>query len=541
MTTTGALLSLVVLVPHVPCTAEESISLWPEPPPPPLQVELRLPEADPFPDDAQPTSALQEALTPALPVEARQPAPFAEPDRGWVLHEAAKAVPRPPTLAEQGGADIDYCPSFLPELYPERNLAQHCGNELLSSPFLAQGEAGRNFFNVAWEEVERMHDSDEELLLKLALAGVYYWRHRCCPSALDGAFRVLLSEKRTGLSAAFVDSVVPLLLDALPAQLTGIPPEIEDAVAIDLRVSTTSTYKSVVDIEKLLREAAARDLNGIAVTDLDHLEGVREVETVAQRLKVEGVLPPDFLVIPGEEVYTLSGPLLGLFIEDRVQRGMTMKAAIGDIHRQGGIAILADPGTGSGTKLVQTMDVDGYLLRTQPDSAFRTLLLMEELGLEGKPLLTASGARSHAGVGLPYSVVETTDGSPGAVRQALRAGSAYGATSLHLPIFAAVVFAPLVPYEKALASWFTARHTVERKVAEWMGADNVEIRTSYDDELSALLGLVQAPTAIGNLINGNSPLQRLPSLTRVSADYSYIRIEYRHDERTVMVMGAVRW
>jgi len=541
MATTGALLSLVVLMPYRPCTAEESISLWPEPPRPPLQVELHLSEADPFPEDTQPTSGLQEALTPAVSVEVRQPTPLAEPDRAWVLHEAAKAVPRPLTMVEQGGVDIDYCPSFLPEVYPERNLAQHCGHELLSSPFLAQGEVGRNFFNVAWEEVERMHDSDQQLLLKLALAAVYYWRHGCCPTAFDGALRVLLCEKRTGLSAAFVDSVVPLLLDALPAQLTGIPPETEGASAIDLRVSTTTTYKSVVDIEKLLREAAARDLNGIAVTDLDHLEGVREVETVAERLKVEGVLPPDFLVIPGEEVHTLSGPILGLFIQDRVQRGMTMKAAIRDIHRQGGVAILADPGAGSGTKLVRTMGVDGYLLRTQPDSAFRTLLLMGELGVEGKPLLTASGARSPAGVGLPYSVVETTDRSPEAVRQALRAGSAYGATTLPLPIFAAVVFAPLVPYEKALAYWFTARHSVETKVAEWMGADNVEIRTSYDDELSALLGFVQAPTAIGHLINGNSPLQRLPSLTRVSADYSHVRIEYRHDERTVMVMGAVRW
>ncbi len=542
MATLGVLLAVVVLLTPGPCTADELISLWPDPPPPPFCLELQLSETAGAREPPQPVNGLQEALTPRISRDQQPPLSPLEPDRASRLQQAAKAIPPPLSLAEQGGASIDYCPGFLPELYPERNLAQHCGDALLSSPFLAQGEAGRNFFNVAWDEVERMHESDQELLLKSALAGLYYWQHRCCPTALDGAFQVFLSEKRTGLSAAVVDGVVPSLLHIMPSEITGIPAEVgEEGTAIDLRVSTTASYKSAVDVERVLREAAARQLNGIAITDLDHLEGVREVEVVAERLKKEEVLPPDFLVIPGEEVSTLSGPLLALFVEDRIQRGMTMKAAIRDIHRQGGIAILADPGAGSGTKLVRAMDVDGYLLRTQPDSAFRTLLLMGALDLDGKPLLAASGARSYAAVGLPYAVVETPERSAEAVRRALESGSAYGATNLHLPIFAAVVFRPLVPYEKALALWFSARHQVETKLADWIGADNVEVRTSYDDEVAALLGLVQAPTAVGKLINGNSPLQRLPHLTRVSADYSYVRIEYRHDECAIMLLGAARW
>jgi hypothetical protein len=542
MITTGVLLALVALLVPAPCTADEPISLWREAPPPPLYPQLRVSETGESVRGPRPVSGMQVALTPRVAgAEEPVPPPY-EPDRAWTLRQAARAIPRPPTPAEQGGASIDYCPGFLPGLHPERNLGQHCGDQLLSSPFLAQGEAGRNAFEVAWEEVERMHQSEKELLLKSALAGLYYWQHRCCPTAAEGALRVLLAEKQTGLAAAVVDAAAPALLDLVPSQFTGIPPDVGDeAAAIDLRVTTTASYKSVVDIERMLREAAARQLDGIAVTDLDHVEGVRAVEIAAERLKQQGVLPADFLVIPGEEVTTLSGPLLALFVEDRVQRGMTIKAAIDDIHRQGGIAILADPGNGSGTKLVRTMQVDGYLLRVQPDSAFRTLLLMGDLGVDGKPLLAASGARSYAAVGLPYSVVETPERSAESTRRALKGGAAYGATNLHMPIFAAIVFRPLVPYEKALASWFSARHAVETNMAEWIGADNVEIRTTYDEELGALLGLVQAPTAIGRLINGNSPLQRLPRLTRISADYSYVRIEYRHDERAVMVMGAVRW
>lgn len=542
MTITGVLLAVVVLVAPVPCTADKLVSLWPDPPPRPLCPQLRLSATAETATPPQPVNGLQEALTPRIAREEQTPLSPLGPDRAWRLQQAARAMPPPLTLAEQGGASIDYCPGFLPELHPERNLAQHCGDALLSSPFLAQGEAGRNFFSVAWDEVERMHESDRELLLKCALAGLYYWQHRCCPSAPDGALHVFLCEKRTGLLAAVVDGVVPPLLDVAPQEITGLPPGLgEESVAIDLRVSTTVSYKSVVDVERMLREAVARQLGGIAITDLDHLEGVRGVEAVAARLKQEGVLPPDFLVIRGEEVTTLSGPLLALFVEDRIQRGMTMKAAIRDVHRQGGIAILADPGAGSGTKLIRTMDVDGYLLRTQPDSAFRTLLLMGDLGLDGKPLLAASGARSYAGVGLPYTVVETPERSAAGVRRALKSASAYGATNLHMPIFAAVVSRPFVPYERALASWFTARHAVETKLAQWLGADNVEIRTTHDDELAALLGFTQAPTAIGKLINGNSPLQRLPRLTRVSADYSYVRVEYRHEDHAVMVLGAARW
>jgi hypothetical protein len=174
-----------------------------------------------------------------------------------------------------------------------------------------------------------------------------------------------------------------------------------------------------------LRTAAERGLSGIALTDFDHTAGFEHALATADRLKREGILPEDFIVIRGEQVHTPSGALIALFIHDRVQRGMTMKAAIRDIHEQGGIAILADPGIESGPKLVRTLPLDGYLLRTEPGSVFRTLELMGDMGLD-KPLLSASGARTHSMVGLPYTIVETSDRSIEGVRQAFRDKTVFG-------------------------------------------------------------------------------------------------------------------
>ena len=78
------------------------------------------------------------------------------------------------------------------------------------------------------------------------------------------------------------------------------------------------------------------DLDVIAITDHDTIEGA--LRAAEHSARTEGVT-----VIVGEEVSSLQGHILGLFLERRVRPGLTAAATIDEIHRQGGLAIAAHP------------------------------------------------------------------------------------------------------------------------------------------------------------------------------------------------------
>jgi len=88
---------------------------------------------------------------------------------------------------------------------------------------------------------------------------------------------------------------------------------------------------------QLVEHAARRaGLDVMAVTDHDTIEGaLRAAEYAARRSKLQ--------VVVGEEVSSLDGHIIGLFLEHRVKPGMSAAATVHAIHDQGGIAIAAHP------------------------------------------------------------------------------------------------------------------------------------------------------------------------------------------------------
>src|SRR5215510_9764741 len=87
----------------------------------------------------------------------------------------------------------------------------------------------------------------------------------------------------------------------------------------------------------LVDHAAACDLDLIAVTDHDCIEGALRAADLAAR---RGDAPA---IIIGEEVSSQQGHILGLFLEKRVPPGMSAAATVDAIHDQGGIAVAAHP------------------------------------------------------------------------------------------------------------------------------------------------------------------------------------------------------
>src|SRR5579883_3263871 len=77
------------------------------------------------------------------------------------------------------------------------------------------------------------------------------------------------------------------------------------------------------------------DLDVIAFTDHDTIEGALEADSMA------GDYP--FEVIVGEEITSIDGHVVGLFLEEPVAPGQSIEATVREIHLQGGLAFAPHP------------------------------------------------------------------------------------------------------------------------------------------------------------------------------------------------------
>jgi glycosyltransferase involved in cell wall biosynthesis len=106
-------------------------------------------------------------------------------------------------------------------------------------------------------------------------------------------------------------------------------------IDVDLHMHTDHSYDCATPVEVLLAEARARGLGAIAVTDHNEISGALDA-----RQKVGA----DLKVIVAEEVKTADqGEVIGLFIEEKIPRGLTLQETIAEIKRQGGLVYVPHP------------------------------------------------------------------------------------------------------------------------------------------------------------------------------------------------------
>jgi predicted metal-dependent phosphoesterase TrpH len=105
----------------------------------------------------------------------------------------------------------------------------------------------------------------------------------------------------------------------------------------DLHVHTLASDGTSGVVEILDHVERQGNLDVIAITDHERIDAAVAARTMARDLghRVE--------VIVGEEVSTLGGHLLALFIEERVRPVRSLRSTIAAIHEQGGLAIPAHP------------------------------------------------------------------------------------------------------------------------------------------------------------------------------------------------------
>jgi len=107
-------------------------------------------------------------------------------------------------------------------------------------------------------------------------------------------------------------------------------------VDVDLHMHTDHSHDCATPVEVLLSTAREQGLGAIAVTDHNEISGALRARELASEFGVR--------VIVGEEVKTADqGEVIGLFIEEKIARGMTLQETIAEIKRQGGLVYVPHP------------------------------------------------------------------------------------------------------------------------------------------------------------------------------------------------------
>ena len=108
------------------------------------------------------------------------------------------------------------------------------------------------------------------------------------------------------------------------------------SIHVDLHMHTDHSSDCATPVETLLATAREAGLGAIAITDHNEMSGAFAAQEVADEYGVK--------VILAEEVKTAEqGEVIGLFLKEKIDRGMTMAETIAEIRRQGGLVYVPHP------------------------------------------------------------------------------------------------------------------------------------------------------------------------------------------------------
>lgn len=188
-------------------------------------------------------------------------------------------------------------------------------------------------------------------------------------------------------------------------------------IKLDLHIHSERSPDGCMGVAEIVSLAKSRGLNGVAICDHDAvLAEIPELE--------------DFLVIPGVEVSTQLGHLLGLFVTAPVETRDFFEA-VELIHAQGGLAVLAHPFEHSrdGQRLTPAVPLlDGVEVQnSRAERKIRDANALARAFAQKHGLRQFGGSDAHcpAEVGNSFTVVNAPELTPEAVKAALLSGNTF--------------------------------------------------------------------------------------------------------------------
>lgn len=168
---------------------------------------------------------------------------------------------------------------------------------------------------------------------------------------------------------------------------------------IDLHVHSVYSIDSTITPEQLVVFARKRELDGIAVTDHDRLDSGLKISKETS-----------FLVLPGMEVSSRDGHIIGLGIDNPVPKGLPAEATVDKIHAAGGIAIACHPSAFLKVSLNKhvTAKFDAVEVINSSSIPFRYSVKRNEELASRLDIARVAGSDAHYGpeIGCAYTLID---------------------------------------------------------------------------------------------------------------------------------------
>ena len=187
---------------------------------------------------------------------------------------------------------------------------------------------------------------------------------------------------------------------------------------IDLHCHTNASFDSLASPVSVVRAAAARALTHLAITDHDRIDGA---------LRARDAAPAGLAVIVGEEVRTLEGDLICVFLERPIPSGLPVLEVIANVRDQGGLVGIPHPFDRYRASLLMNEHMDGLAELVDWVETWNARLVGRGgneraatfARTHGLPGVAVSDAHSILEVGLAHSLLQGDPSTPAGLRAAL--------------------------------------------------------------------------------------------------------------------------
>ena len=190
---------------------------------------------------------------------------------------------------------------------------------------------------------------------------------------------------------------------------------------VELHTHSQLSYDGRDPVDLLLGQAAAVGLDALAVTDHDAIEASLEM--------VEQAADYDLVGIPGTEVTSEAGHVLGLGVTERIQRNLPFGETVDRIRDAGGIAVVPHPfqksrsGVGPNVSRAELASVDALEVYNSRLLTGRGNRRAREFALEhGLPMTAGSDAHISEMVGQAVTRIDARERSVAGIVEAIREG-----------------------------------------------------------------------------------------------------------------------